>query len=323
MDFEQKHSMTYPIFPQSNSTYAFALATCSEQVKENFNCHYSGFATKKSYKISTQAGIVYAKKCLGCIVCSDENCSYRVRPQINSSPKESIDKEGPCTLCGNNLLLESCSALLIWRHGEEVAILEVKGAHNHVNPPVKKPDMVAIETLKKRVMSQPSAGPKKILASDMQQGDMPIWNASSAFIQKDRLSYYRSKIMAKEGVRIKDDNLFIELQNIAKKWPGYVRKASLGEESLIILQTDFMRKVMLDNFFNVAEFGDQTDEDCFTCDTTYSILKDGVYLTSIVCFSPVIGGWMPVYEGITAGLSIADFGAFFSPVFELLHSECP
>ena len=325
-DYERQHqtnSTTYPVFPEANSTYVFDWSRVSDQVKENFENHYSGFASKKSYKICTQAGIVYAKRCLGCIVCSEEDCGYRVRPHVNASPEHLIAKEGSCKNCGNVLLIQSCSALIIWRHGEDVGILEVKGAHNHVDPPVKKPDMVAMETLKRRVVSQPSAGPKKILTSDVQAGDMPIWNASSVFIQKDKLGYYRSKILEKEGNRVKDGNLFIELQAIATKWPGYVRKASLGEESLIVLQTNFMRKVMLDNLSHIAESGDVAAEDCFTCDTTYCILKDGMYLTSIICFAPVIGGWMPIYEGITAGLSVTDFSAFFLPVFEILHAEIP
>ena len=51
----------------------------------------------------------------------------------------------------------------------------------------------------------------------------------------------------------------------------------MGDESIIILQTEFMLDMMSDNVTTIHEDGEHIGDwhirDCFTCDTTYSILK--------------------------------------------------
>ena len=81
--------------------------------------------------------------------------------------------------------------------------------HNHACPPISKPDYYALETFKQIVRNNPEKKPLKLVVGSttmINDEKQSIYKIHPAFINRDRVTYYRKKELIEAGYKYTEDD---------------------------------------------------------------------------------------------------------------------
>ncbi|KAF9552882.1 hypothetical protein CPC08DRAFT_767975 [Agrocybe pediades] len=255
------------------------------------------------------------RKCVGVITCDNEICEIVVQPHINPTDLDhQLTKK--CS-CGGKLVYEPCSILSVlhtWSGGVHYAN---NGHHLHRRPthilhflPNEK---VRFE---KMYQANPTSGPLKMqvgIPTLNGPGDSAI-DITPLLLNADRIAKERSK-MRKEGT-LSADGLIAAFSAFSKSHPHFVRRSTLGEVTVISVQTSFMRSQLVkDKKLDGPING-------MVSDAAHGWWKERTSLLIVSStYCPVLRAWAPGVLSYSNGASGEHFQYHFLAVLEGIAEE--
>jgi len=184
------------------------------------------------------------RTCLGILHCDNPVCEIVIRPHVKPT-NLSHQLQMKCK-CGAALSIQSCglrSVLRTWSGGVHYTN---DGYHTHQRPthilhilPNEKARFEAI------VKANPTSGPLQLLVGvpTIYGPGESVADISPVFLNAHRVGKERQKIK-KEG-NLTADGMIAAFKEFAKKHPNFVRRSTIGEDTVISVQTSFMQSQLV------------------------------------------------------------------------------
>ncbi|OAV95598.1 hypothetical protein PTTG_26602 [Puccinia triticina 1-1 BBBD Race 1] len=197
----------YPIYPNGRTTF---LRLPGEQITNFGTVGYTktcsvNYRRNRTWKVSRYF-------CLGALVCDNPLCNWAGAPPTGKAGKEKFSSKkmkckGLAGKCQGTVIHKTCPDTVATRFDHHLptgwGLLRHKGTHPHPWPEAKKPDRIAKEELKAEIKKNPKAGALKLKMGkgiDPASGFDSVVSLHPAYINRDRLAYYRQTILAELGL---------------------------------------------------------------------------------------------------------------------------
>lgn len=262
-----------------------------------------------------QRGKKSTRKCLGVIECDNPMCAIITRPQTKS---QQIDNQlrRPCK-CGAVLFCQRCDVISnLWKWSGGVHYLN-QGFHAHRRPTHllhlhagERQEFIEL------VQSHPKSGPLQLIV-DVPGLDGPgksVADISDVLLNADRVSKERQKV--KNGQIQSADGLIAAFSKFTKEHPNFVIHSNLGEQTVICLQTPFMRSQLVKNSRMDGSVNGTVNDAAhgWWKERTSLLMVSSTYCPDLFC-------WVPGVLSYTNGASAAHFEHHFLAVFQSIAHE--
>ncbi|KAJ7763992.1 hypothetical protein DFH07DRAFT_939194 [Mycena maculata] len=276
--------------------------------------------------------------CLGvfhCACLTDDGEPRRVyRPKKDKTPREKQHSE-TCHICHSTLTYVSCDASLTYYmylddNGTQRSVRQHHGRHEHPRPPIKTLPAADRAALDRQVRENPQltaqqlrtgAGPTQVPLGAIN----PILSGSRKARTEVENSKARQGIIQPAATRNSGFQLLEALASLQESFETpWIVKSNLMDGGFIVMQTPFMREVLLQDQIRswheevlVAESGRHG----VVTDGCHDFFKQGVLLISLV-FSQVMLRWSPVLYTWIGKLDTAHHKAHFDQLVYVIAEMC-
>lgn len=286
----------------------------------NLRCHWAVLAGGGDRKGNEHAetwegGKRATRSCLGIISCSNPVCSIIVRPNVKPDRLDA-QLRTPCH-CGAALQREKCEVRsTLWRWSGGVHYIN-GGYHVHRRPThllhILKDERRRFEDI---VKGNPQAGPLQLVVG-VQGIDGPgesVADISPVFLNQHRVGKERLKVIKGE---VQDgDGLIAAFADFDKKRPGFVIHSVFGAETVISVQTDFMRSQLVKNM----ELDGQVNGIVSDGAHGWWKVRESILIVSST-YCPVLLCWVPGVLSYSNGASTRHFMYHFIAVLQSIARE--
>jgi hypothetical protein len=264
---------------------------------------------------SWQQGKKSSRRCMGIIECDNPTCNIIVRPQTTPN---GIHKQlgEPCN-CGAVLNHQKCDVIsYLWRWSDGVHYLN-GGFHIHRRPThllhLSQGERRKFEEI---IKAHPNSGPLQLIVGvpGIEGPGESVADISDVFLNAHRVSKEWSKV--KKGHVQGADALIASFSKFDKDHPNVVINSNLGEQTVISVQTNFMRSQLLkdqplegpiNGMVNDAAHGWWKERNSL-------LVVSSIYCPNLFC-------WVPGVLSYSNGASAAHFEHHFLAVFMSIAHE--
>ncbi|OAV88135.1 hypothetical protein PTTG_29135, partial [Puccinia triticina 1-1 BBBD Race 1] len=293
----------YPIYPNGRTTF---LRLPGEQITNFGTVGFSktcsvNYRRNRTWKVTRYF-------CLGALVC-DNPSKMRCRGLANK--------------CKGRVSHQRCpdSVAIQFDHHLPTGwgILRQKGTHPHPWPKAKKPDRMAKEELKAEIKKHPKA---TALALKMGKASDPTADIDSvvaihpAYINQDRLAYYRRTILAELGLapdKLGDgvgDKFLLTMFGWAARVMWIISSSFMPQNEHFTFQTKWMSDRLM-----ARDSDNQVYSGGLLSDVTYRYFENGYLLTTSI-FCDELQRWIPIQLTWIRGLSEEYYKIHFATLFQ-------
>ncbi|OAV86106.1 hypothetical protein PTTG_30079, partial [Puccinia triticina 1-1 BBBD Race 1] len=197
-------------------------------------------------------------------------------------------------------------------------LLRHKGTHPHPWPEAKKPDRIAKEELKAEIKKNPTAGALKLKmgkGTDPSAGFDSVVSIHSAYINRDRLAYYRRTILAELGLapdKLKGgvgDRFILHMFGWASRGLWIISSSFMPSSEHFTFQTKWMSDCLF-----ARDQQNQVYNGGLLSDVTYRYFENGYLLTTSM-FCDELQRWIPIQLTWMRGLSEEYYKIHFATLF--------
>ncbi|TFK48637.1 hypothetical protein OE88DRAFT_1615346, partial [Heliocybe sulcata] len=231
-------------------------------------------------------GRVYQRRCLGHIRCTNGDCPMIVRPVTGGTDaiyKQTLSK---CH-CGAPLEYVACSIISV--------LYKWRGGIHYVNGPLKL------------LTGLPGVdGPRDSVA-----------DISDILVNLDRIRYERKKVKGKTQMFQSPDGFLHEFTAFQKAYPGFVIWNTIGDPTVIVLQSDYMRSLLVKNFIAADP------DNGLLSDAAHKFWRMREYiLIGTTTFATDMQCWVPVLFTFANGQTTTHYQYHFLALFNSIAKEC-
>lgn len=308
-------------FPDGHFSHLFTLKEAREL--DNLMVHWAftvlgGKPNQSATSETWQGGKTTRRQCLGTIECSNDDCRIIIRPQ-STLPRVSQQLSKDCH-CGASLFHKTCpviSTLYTFKHG----VYYVNGGkHEHAQSThrlhLSQKERHNFEEI---VHAHPRDGPLKLLVglSGANGPGKSVAEISPVLINAGRIKHEKRQALGK-GNGKGPDGTIAEFAAFEKAHPGFIRQSSIGEVTVITMQTPFMAELLVKDhrIENEAVNG-------IVSDATHSYFADPkalLFMSSI--FSVSSRYWVPGLISYSNGATTAHYRLHFLQLIVSVIEEC-
>ncbi|KAF8956646.1 hypothetical protein BDZ97DRAFT_1925337 [Flammula alnicola] len=262
-----------------------------------------------------QRGKKASRRCLGIIECDNPTCNVITRPHTTA---RGINNQvnGTCR-CGAVLVHRRCDVIsYLWRWSDGIHYSN-GGFHTHRRPThilhLLPHEQRKFEEL---VKANPNSGPLQLIVGvpGLEGPGESVAHISDVLLNAHRVSKERSKI--KKGHVQGADALIASFSKFAAERPNFVIHSNLGEQTVICVQTNFMRSQL------VKDQRLEEPVNGMVNDAAHGWWKERnslLVVSSIYC--PYLFCWVPGVLSYSNGASAAHFEHHFLAVFTSIAYE--
>jgi hypothetical protein len=255
------------------------------------------------------------RKCLGVIECDNPLCSIITRPQTKSQQIDSQLRR-PCK-CGAVLFRQRCDVVShFWKWSGGVHYLN-QGFHAHRRPThLLHLHADERQNFVELVQSHPKSGPLQLIVGvpGLDGPGKSVADISDVLLNADRVKKERQKV--KKGQVQSADGLIAAFSKFAKEHPNFVIHSNLGEQTVICLQTSFMRSQLVKNSRLEGAVNGTVNDAAhgWWKERTSLLMVSSTYCPDLLC-------WVPGVLSYTNGASSGHFEHHFLAVFQSIAHE--
>ncbi|KAH9949625.1 hypothetical protein B0H21DRAFT_804179 [Amylocystis lapponica] len=255
------------------------------------------------------------RRCLGAIVCQNDDCHRVIRPKTKSSHIErQLQDQCQCGASLYRMMCNTVSFLYTYRKG---ILFEHRGHHNHPRPAhVLRLTSLEDRQLETVVTGHPNAGPLALLVGvpGLHGPGQSVAEISSILMNKDRLRAERHSI--KNRGPKGGDGFIAEFAVFDREHPGFIVYSQIGDVSVISMQTSEMRAQMVkDSIDGEAVNG-------LVSDAAHGYWKQHNSLLIVTSsYAPDLHCWMPGLFSYSNGASAAHYEIHFYALFSAIAHE--
>ncbi|KAF8962433.1 hypothetical protein BDZ97DRAFT_1759284 [Flammula alnicola] len=262
-----------------------------------------------------QRGKKASRRCLGIIECDNPTCNVITRPHTMA---RGINNQvnGTCR-CGAVLVHRRCDVIsYLWRWSDGIHYSN-GGFHTHRRPThilhLLPHEQRKFEEL---VKANPNSGPLQLIVGvpGLEGPGESVADISDVLLNAHRVGKERSKI--KKGHVQGADALIASFSKFAAERPNFVIHSNLGEQTVICVQTNFMRSQL------VKDQRLEEPVNGMVNDAAHGWWKERnslLVVSSIYC--PYLFCWVPGVLSYSNGASAAHFEHHFLAVFTSIAYE--
>ncbi|OAV89468.1 hypothetical protein PTTG_28681 [Puccinia triticina 1-1 BBBD Race 1] len=318
----------YPIYPNGRSTF---VRLPGEQVTNFGTVAYTktssvNFRRDRTWKVTRYF-------CLGALVCNNPSCNWVGNPPTGKAGKERLKKlkcKGLAGKCKGTVTHKRCPhdnvAIRFDQHlPTGWGLLWHKGTHPHPWPQAKKPDRIAKEELKAQIKKNPKAGALQLKmgkGTDPNAGFDSVVLLHPAYINKDRLAYYRQCILVKLNLipdKLRGGSfclLHVFVCEISAHIITFCRRGMWIISASFLPMSEhftFQTKWMSDRLLS-RDRQNQVYSGGLILDVTYQYFKTR-YLPTTSMFCEELERWIPIQLTWMQGLSKEYYKIHFATLF--------
>jgi hypothetical protein len=306
-------------WPDGDFEQDFTFQECTDT--SNLRVHWAvkangGYRKGNKHAKRWEDGKKSSRTCLGIIECDNPTCSVITRPHV--TPNSIYAQLQRACICGAKLFNQECdviSYLYTWSGGIHFSNV---GYHTHRRPThilhLLPQERRRFEEI---VKAHPRSGPLQLIVGvpGLDEPGESVADISDVLLNADRVSKERQKI--KHGQNNQTADGFISaFRDFELKYPNFILESNIGSETVISLQTSFMRSQLVkkdrldgsvNGLVNDAAHG-------WWAERTSLLM-----ITSTYC--PVLFCWVPGVITYTNGASGAHFQYHFFAVILSIASE--
>ncbi|EFP81781.2 uncharacterized protein PGTG_08030 [Puccinia graminis f. sp. tritici CRL 75-36-700-3] len=314
----------YPIYPNGKTIF---VRKPGETVTNFGTVGFSKTSSSNKRGINNDWKVV-RYFCLGALVCDDPSCQWAGPPPTGKGGKQKLEegktrcpgKSGKCK--GNVTHKKCCRNSVAVRFDYHLptgwGLLRHKGTHPHPWPEAKKPDPMSKDELKAEILKNLSAGALKLKTgkrTDPAAGANSVTEIHPAYINKDRLAYYRRKMLVELNL-VPDklgggigDKFVLDMFAWAARGLLITSASFLPQNEHFTFQTQWMADRLL-----ARDENNQVYSGGLISDVTYRYFETG-YLLSTSMYCEDLHRWIPIQLTWIRGLSEEYYKLHFTTLF--------
>ena len=255
------------------------------------------------------------RKCLGVIECDNPICTIITHPQTTS--QWIANQLGKSCKCGSVLSRQRCEVVShLWKWSGGIHYLN-QGFHVHCRPTHllhlhANEQQEFIELVK----ANPKSGPLQLIVGvpGLEGPGKSAADISDVLLNADRVSKERQKV--KRGKVQSADGLIAAFSKFALERLNFVIHSHLGEQTVICLQTPFMRSQLVKNSHLEGAINRTVN------DAAHGWWKEHNSLLMVsLTYCPDLLCWVPGVLSYMNGASSAHFEHHFLAVFQSIAHE--
>ncbi|OAV96272.1 hypothetical protein PTTG_26438 [Puccinia triticina 1-1 BBBD Race 1] len=312
----------YPIYPNGRTTF---LRLPGEQITNFGTVGYTKTCSVNYRRNCTWKVSRYF--CLGALVCDNPSCNWAGAPPTGKAGKEKFSSKkmkckGLAGKCQGTVIHKTCPDTVATRFDHHLptgwGLLRHKGTHPHPWPEAKNPDRIAKEELKAEIKKNPKAGALKL---KMGKGINPASGFDSvvslhpAYINRDRLAYYRRTILAELGLAPDKlgagvgDKFLLEMFGWSAQGMWIISSSFMPQSEHFTFQTKWMSDRLL-----ARDQQNEVYKGGLLSDVTYRYFENGYLLTTLM-FCDELQRWIPIQLTWMRGLGEEYYKIHFATLF--------
>jgi hypothetical protein len=296
-------------------THAEADATQGLQVHWAMRRH-GGDRKGDLFSKTVEGGKKSKRTCLGIIKCDNPDCQIVIRPQTRPDGIENQLQRGcTCAAALRHFECDVTSILVHWLGGVKFSNY---GQHAHRRPAhILHLSRDESRRFKEIVAAHPTVGPLNLIVGipGINGPGESVADISDAFLNAGRVGKERLKL--KHGSDAGGGDSFIAaFAKFSKEHPGFIIGSRIDEVSVISVQSDFMRSLLLNDYILDEPINGMVN------DATHSWWRERNYLLMVTsAYCPELSCWVPGVLSFTNGASADHFTYHFLAVFQGIARE--
>lgn len=305
------------MYPSGDWTVLYHEGRLMKDATLNFSTHWA-LNPIKTHKGSD--GHTLYHQCQGVLLCSKSDCPGILRPYAKSEAvKGQLDKmRCPQPRCSARLRHVKCDAkcdvktfyngYIAFRH---------RGSHAHLAPPKLHLTPTVASSFRETVESNPDRTPVQLVTGSQSEGKREsIIKLDPSLANIDRVTYFRRQVLTDSAQPTRGGDKSIDrLADFMRQNPKFVIHHELYPRILIVIQTDYMAKCMIDE----AKLTE--DRYGFVTDANHGFFHSNHrYLFTTTTFSITLNRWVPIFLALSDGESEDHYRAYFLLLFKQIHA---